>query len=69
MSTAQLHPIRAARLKRRLTQQEVADRLGVTKGTVSRWETGTDEPMPRTAIALIRVLPGLTFQQIYREAA
>ena len=74
MSTAKLHPIRAARLRKNLTQQVLAERVGVTKGAVSRWESGTDEPAPRKAIALVRMLPGLKFEQIYpvekgREAA
>lgn len=36
--------LKAAREKCGLTQIEVADRLGVTKATVSAWETGVGDP-------------------------
>lgn len=65
MSNAKPNPIKEARLRKSLTQQNVADALGVTKGAVSRWETGTDEPAPRKALALVRLLPGLRFEHIY----
>src|SRR5215471_4226977 len=36
----------AERLRRRWTQQEVADQLGTTAGNVSRWERGLTSPGP-----------------------
>lgn len=36
--------LRAAREGKELTQQQVADRFGVTKATVSAWETGGGDP-------------------------
>lgn len=36
--------LRAAREAKGLTQTQVADRFGVTKGTVSAWETGAGDP-------------------------
>ena len=37
--------IREARKKRGLTQQQLADELGVHRVTVVRWESGAREPM------------------------
>lgn len=36
--------LKTARVAKGLTQQEVADKFGVTKGTVSAWETGAGSP-------------------------
>lgn len=41
--------IRAWRLKHILTQGELAKKLGVTKSTVSGWETGRIKPNPRSS--------------------
>lgn len=65
MSTAKDHPIRLARKRKNLTQQALAQAVGVTSSAVSRWESGIDEPTPRTAIALCKLLPGLRFEHIY----
>jgi DNA-binding transcriptional regulator YiaG len=36
--------IRAIRNSLKLTQQEVADRIGAQRHTVARWETGVNKP-------------------------
>jgi DNA-binding transcriptional regulator YiaG len=36
--------IRAIRKSLKLTQQQVADRIGAQRHTVARWETGVNEP-------------------------
>lgn len=36
--------LRQARLKKRLTQQQVADKLGIAKSTYCQYETGASEP-------------------------
>lgn len=36
--------IQRARQRKRMTQQELADLLGVSKTTVTNWETGTHYP-------------------------
>ena len=57
--------VKAARLHGRLTQDQLGDRLGFTKGNVSSWENGRHEPSYGTLIKIIEVtgfgetLPGL----------
>jgi transcriptional regulator with XRE-family HTH domain len=63
------HPIRTIRLRRKLTQQELADALGVTKGAVCQWERGRTIPNPRMAVALMKKLPGLSLKAIYRRVS
>ncbi|HEY7874390.1 MAG TPA: helix-turn-helix transcriptional regulator [Actinomycetota bacterium] len=36
--------IREARKRSRLTQRELAERLGTTQGVIARWETGRSSP-------------------------
>lgn len=50
--------IRDARKAAKLEQTELARRLGVAQKTVSRWETGRDEPQPKNYAALAEV-PGI----------
>jgi transcriptional regulator with XRE-family HTH domain len=38
------HPIKQFRTREGLSQAQMAQRLGVTKGTVCRWERGQREP-------------------------
>ena len=49
--------IRAARTERALTQGELAARIGVTQGTISFWESGTETPRVEHLIALALELP------------
>ncbi len=49
--------IRDARLERALTQGELAARIGVTQGTISFWESGTETPRVEHLIALTLELP------------
>lgn len=60
------HPIRTARQKKGLTQAELATVVGVTKASVSGWETGQNNPdirhLARISTALkphFKVLPFL----------
>ena len=48
--------IREARSSANLTQQELADRLGVSSRTVQGWEAGTVLPQPRHRRALLAFL-------------
>lgn len=42
--TAQQLDIRAIRQQLGLNQRDLAERLGVSKRTISRWETGSSQP-------------------------
>lgn len=68
MGLVRHHPIRAARLRRKLTQRELALLVGVTKGAVCQWELGLTLPHPRIAHQLMRALPGLSLAKIYSPA-
>jgi len=48
--------LKAARLRKGLSQQEVADLVGVAKSTYSMWETGNREPNLMRMIALTKAL-------------
>jgi transcriptional regulator with XRE-family HTH domain len=53
------HPptrLREARLEAGLTQQELADLLGVAQQHVARWETGKNEPRASMAVRLSEAL-------------
>jgi transcriptional regulator with XRE-family HTH domain len=51
------HAIRAARTERGLTQGELAARVGVSQGTISFWENGTETPTVEHLIVLALELP------------
>jgi transcriptional regulator with XRE-family HTH domain len=48
--------IRERRRAKGLTQERLAKRIGVTKGTVSSWESGRFIPTPRLVPHLARAL-------------
>ncbi len=56
-SHALAHAIRAARRERGLTQNELAARIGVSQGTISFWEHGTETPTVKHVIMLALELP------------
>ncbi len=49
--------MRAARLERGLTQRELAARIGVSQGTISFWEHGTETPTIAHMIQVALELP------------
>ncbi|NYT25905.1 helix-turn-helix transcriptional regulator [Alcaligenaceae bacterium] len=57
--------IKAARLSKKLTQDQLAEALDLTKGNVSAWEVGRHEPSYGTLVKIIEItgfngpLPGL----------
>ena len=48
--------LRAARLRKKLTQQQVADKLGIAKSTYCQYETGASEPNVLRLKELARIL-------------
>ena len=48
--------IKEVRTARKLTQEELADLVGVTKTTISGWETGLYTPSVNTLVVLSRIL-------------
>lgn len=56
MSSYAVHPIRAARSRKGLTQAELGSLVGVTKASVSAWERDRDTPDSRRLAALERAL-------------
>ncbi len=56
--------IAIARKNAGLTQQQLADRIGVTRAAVANWEVGIGQPRLIHALSLRTVL-GLTLDQIY----
>lgn len=49
-------PIRTARIAAGMTQQQLADALGVAQQSVTRWETGEREPRVSTLRRIAAVL-------------
>ena len=49
-------PIRTARIAAGMTQQQLADSLGVAQQSVTRWETGEREPRVSTLKRIAAVL-------------
>ena len=50
--------IRKLRLRRGLTQEELAQRLHVTRQAVSTWETGRSQPERTTRQSIAQALAG-----------
>ena len=50
--------LRACRMERGMTQEFVAEALGVSRQAVSKWETGAAEPSTSNLLALARLYGG-----------
>lgn len=51
-----MNELKKMRLKRRLSQEDIAKKMGVTPATVCRWENGEFLPRADKLIALAKVL-------------
>ena len=63
-----LSPIREAREKKKLTQVELAKRVGVANAAISGYESFTFRPAPDVAIKIAAEL-GITLDKIYGRVA
>ncbi len=59
--------IRTARTQRKLTQGELAARIGVSQGTISFWESGHEMPRVEHLVALTLELPEIVDSFTGRE--
>lgn len=57
-------PIRMLRKRLGMTMYELADRMGVSVASVSRWETGKELPASARLVALADVL-GCTIDELF----
>lgn len=51
-----MNALKKMRLKRRLSQEDIAKKMGVTPATVCRWENGEFLPRADKLIALAKIL-------------
>jgi DNA-binding XRE family transcriptional regulator len=62
------HPLRIHRTAAKLSAEALADRVGVTKSTISRIETWTQDPSLSLIRSLCDVFPGLTANDFMKQA-
>ena len=58
--------IRSHRMRCQMTQEFVAEALGVSRQAVSKWETGTADPSTSNLIALARLF-GVPAEELLRQ--
>ncbi len=58
--------LRAHRTKCRMTQEFVAETLGVSRQAVSKWENGTSDPSTSNLFALAK-LYGVSVEDLLKE--
>lgn len=61
-----MNGIEYQRKKAKLTQQELAQRMGVSQANVSQWETGAAFPTADKLPELAKVL-GCTIDELFKE--
>ena len=60
--------IRVHRMRCQMTQEFVAEALGVSRQAVSKWETGTADPSTSNLLALAKLF-GVPAEELLRETA
>ena len=58
--------IKELRERNKMTQLQLADKLGVTDKTISKWETGTSDPSTSNLFALAK-LYGVSVEELLKE--
>lgn len=54
------------RKQKNLTQEQLAEKLGVSNKTISKWETGTSDPNTSNLIALAK-LYGISAEELLKN--
>lgn len=60
--------LKAHRMRCQMTQEFVAEALGVSRQAVSKWETGTADPSTSNLLALAKLF-GVPAEELLRETA
>lgn len=63
-----MHKIKELREAKGLTQEHVAQQLGVTQGTVANWETGARTPTLANLVRVADIL-GVSLDEVYGRTA
>ena len=58
--------IKTHRMERSMTQEFVAERLGVSRQAVSKWESGASEPSTSNLLALAKLF-GISAEELLKE--
>ena len=58
--------LKAQRLRCQMTQEFVAETLGVSRQAVSKWETGTADPSTSNLLALAKLF-GISAEELLRQ--
>lgn len=58
--------LKSLRTSRRMTQEYVADQIGVSRQAVSKWEQGASEPNASNLLALSRLF-GITVDELLKN--
>lgn len=58
--------IKRYRIERKMTQEFVAERIGVSRQAVSKWESGASDPSTTNLISLARLF-GITPEELLRN--
>ncbi len=58
--------LKASRMERKMTQEFVAEHLGVSRQAVSKWENGTSDPSTSNLLALCK-LYGISAEELLKS--